>query len=196
MYGMTITHKESSPARNITSGMGKEVENVSIFVQNRHKNTRHNNRNRNLNKNCLWSSFDVLNMFPSINNKMGIESVKNILLNTDDNIPPAECIHELLELCLSCNNSNFNNQHYLQVDDGTAQGLRMSCSYSGLAMYSYNLKALSYIPSVKCWKHFCDDVFVFCEYSIDYLDNFFNFMSCMDSSEKDKLLYFVLPIMS
>ena len=48
------------------------------------------NWNRNLNQNCLWVSFDVVNMFLGIDNKMGIESVKDILLNRDDNIPPAE----------------------------------------------------------------------------------------------------------
>ena len=54
-------------------------------------------------------SFDVLNMFPSIDNKMRIESVKNILLNRDI-ILPSECIIEDLALCL-----NFNNQRYLDV---------------------------------------------------------------------------------
>ena len=60
-------------------------------------------------------------MFPSIDNKMGIESVKKILLNRDDDTPPAECIIEALQLFLNCNNLIFNNQHYWQVD-GTAQG--------------------------------------------------------------------------
>ena len=47
-------------------------------------------------------------MFPSIKNRMGTEAVKNILLNRDNNIPPAECIIEALVLCLNCNNSIFN----------------------------------------------------------------------------------------
>ena len=51
-------------------------------------------------QNCLLVSFNVVNMFRSIDNKMGIESAKNILLNRDDNIPPTECIIEALELGL------------------------------------------------------------------------------------------------
>ena len=43
---------------------------------------------------------------------MGMETVKNILLNGDDNTPPAQCIIEALELCLNCSNSDFNNQNY------------------------------------------------------------------------------------
>ena len=33
MYGMIQTHKESNPARIITSGSGTAVENLSIFVE-------------------------------------------------------------------------------------------------------------------------------------------------------------------
>ena len=97
------------------------MENLSIFVEKclfpevlkietRMQDTRHMlnivddlNRNGNLHENCLLVSFDVVNMFPSIENKMAIESVKNILLNRDDNTPPGECIIEALELCLNCN---------------------------------------------------------------------------------------------
>ena len=68
--------------------------------------------------------------------------MKITLLNRDGNIPPVECTVGALELSLNCNNSIFNNQHYLQVD-GFAQGPHMSCSYSDIAMYSYDLKALS-----------------------------------------------------
>ena len=118
-------------------------------------------------------------MFPSIDNKMGIESMKNILLNSGDIIPPAQCIIETLELCFKCNNSVCNNQHYLQVDD-TAEGAHMSSLYSDTANYSYDLKALSYVPAVKCWKRFRDDVHVLWEYSRDDLDNIISFMNSID----------------
>ena len=71
MYGMIKTHKESNPARIITSGSGKAVENLSIFVEKclfsevlkidtRMQDTQHMlnivddlNRNGNLHENCL-----------------------------------------------------------------------------------------------------------------------------------------------
>ena len=52
------------------------------------------NQNRNLDENCLLVSFDIVNILPRTNKKMAIESVNNILLNRDHNIPPAECIIE------------------------------------------------------------------------------------------------------
>ena len=153
------------------------------------------NQNRNLNENCLLVSFDVVHMFPSIDNKMGGESVKNILLHREDKTPPAKWIIDALELYLNCNNSIFNNQHYLQVDD-TVQGPHMTCSYNDVAKHSYNLKSLRYEPAVKCWKNFRDDVFVLWEHSRDDLQNFFNSMNSIDSSKKCNSLYLVLLIMS
>ena len=106
------------------------------------------NQDGKLHENCLLVSFDVVNIFHSINNKMGIESVKNILYcRCYDNIQSAECVTEASKLCLNYSKSVFNNQHYLQVD-GTAQGLHMSCSYCDIVMSSYGLKAFSYIPTI------------------------------------------------
>ena len=64
-------------------------------------------------------------MFPSIDNKSGLKSVHNILELRDSKFPPASCVIEVLDLCLSCNNSIFNKTNYLQTD-GTAQGTHMS----------------------------------------------------------------------
>ena len=54
---------------------------------------------------------------------------------------------------------------------------------SNIAMYSYDLEALSYVPAVKSWKRFRDVVFVLWEHSRDDLDKFFNFMNFIDSSK-------------
>ena len=137
----------------------------------RDKNHMLNIHNGNFYENCLLVSFDAVNVFPSINNKIGIKSVKNILLNRDNKLPPSECIIEALELRLNFNNSNVNKQHYLQMD-GTAQDPHMSYSYSDFAMYSYNLTALSYVLAIKCWKCFHDDVFILWEHFGNDLDFF------------------------
>ena len=49
-------------------------------------------------------------MCPSIDNKSGIEAVKNVLNNRESKNPPTECILETLRICLECNNSVFNNK--------------------------------------------------------------------------------------
>ena len=62
-------------------------------------------------------------------------------------------------MCLCCNNSIFNNTNYLQTD-GTAQGPHMCCSYTDLALASYDSQSLAFNLSPTTWKRFRDDVFV------------------------------------
>ena len=69
--------------------------------------------------NSVLVSFDIINMFPNIDNNLGLSSVKKYLNLCSKNIPPTNCLLEAFELCLSCNKSIFNNENYLQTD-GTA----------------------------------------------------------------------------
>ena len=50
--------------------------------------------------NTIWVSFNIINMFPNIDNKSGLNAVKSILLKRSANTPPVKCILEGLELCL------------------------------------------------------------------------------------------------
>ena len=65
--------------------------------------------NSNLYPESVLVSFDIINMFPSIDNKMEINSVKNLLDERACKYPPTQCVIEALGLCLSCNNSPFSN---------------------------------------------------------------------------------------
>ena len=89
--------------------------------------------NSNLSSSAIPVSFDVVNMFPSIDNNMGIASVRKYLDERESKDLPTDCVIEATELCLSCNNSVFNNTNYLQTD-GTAQRPYMLCSYADIAM--------------------------------------------------------------
>ena len=110
-----------------------------------------------LTEDSVLVSFDIVNMFPSIYNVSGLESVSEILENRETHFPPGGCILESLALCLECNNSVFNEKFYLQ-EDGTAVGRRMSCSYSDIIIYRFDLKLLSCTPKVLCWKSFRDNL--------------------------------------
>ena len=69
--------------------------------------------NLNLHPESVLVSFDIINMFPSINNKMGINYVKKFLDERACKDPLTQCVIEALELCLSCNNSVINNTNYI-----------------------------------------------------------------------------------
>ena len=95
-----------------------------------------------LTEDSVLVSFDIVNIFPSINNVSVIETVSEILENRETNFPPAKFILETLKLCLESKNSACNEKSYLQ-EDGTAMGSHMSCSYSNIVMYRFDLKILS-----------------------------------------------------
>ena len=84
-----------------------------------------------LTEDSVLVSFDIVNMFPSIDNVSGLEAVSETLENRETGFPPAESILEAL----------------LQ-EDSTAMGAHMSCSHSGIAMYRFCLSALSYTPKI------------------------------------------------
>ena len=163
MYGNVKTNQENNPVGVITSGYNTAVENVSIFVENvlfglaselpsRIKDNCHmlevidDINNSNLRSSAILVSFDVVNRFASIDNNMGIASVRKYLDEKECKDLPTDCVIEALELCLSCNNSVFNTTNYLQTD-GTAPGPHMSCSYADTAMAYHDRKALTYFLS-------------------------------------------------
>ena len=103
--------------------------------------------------NTILVSFDIINMFLNIDNKSGLDAVKSVLLKRPTNTSLVECILEGLQLCLTCNNSIFNNRNFLQTD-GTAQGPHMSCSNSDIAMSKFDTTALQYHFQSTLWKIF------------------------------------------
>ena len=61
----------------------------------------------------------------------------------------------------------------------------MSCSYSDIAMYRFDLKGLGYTPNVLCWKRF-RDIFAEWNHSLQELHKLFRFMNSIDTSGKIK----------
>ena len=133
MYGLVKTNKVGNPVKIITSGCATAIENLSIFVEKcLHsevlkieswvKDTPEMltiidnfNESNTLTSDCRLVSFDIINMFPSIDNISRLKAVKSILDARQDQFPPTTCIIEPLKLCLECNNSIFNNKHFATV---------------------------------------------------------------------------------
>ena len=65
--------------------------------------------NNTITDSSILVSFDIVNMFPSIDNISSFEAVSEILSNRESDFPPAECVLEDLNICLECNNSVFDN---------------------------------------------------------------------------------------
>ena len=66
-------------------------------------------------ENCVLVTFGVVNMFANIDNKSGLLSVKEALTDGNFDVDSTQCIVDTLEMCLTCSNSKFNHQHFLQA---------------------------------------------------------------------------------
>ena len=107
------------------------------------------NKSKTLTSDCRLVRFDIINMFRSIDNISGLRAVKSILDSRQDQFPPTTCVIEALKLRLECNNSIFNNKHFLQ-SDGTAQGPHISSSYSNIDIQYFDVKVLGYTRATIC----------------------------------------------
>ena len=144
------THKQNTPARLLTTGCNTAIENLSRFLEvhsapltthqrSRIRDTGHllelidEINEKGIPDGAILVSFDVVNMFPSIDNERGITTLQTAYNKRTIQKPSTLCLIEALRLCLYCNNSIFNGTNLLQTN-GTATGAPNSCSYSDLAV--------------------------------------------------------------
>ena len=106
----------------------------------------------------LLVSWDVVAMFPNIDNELGVTAVKNALDARSVKIPSTECILEAVVICLESNNCQFDNNNYVQ-QHGTAMGPKNACSYADLAMGVIDHKA-KFEGTIKpmLWLRYRDDI--------------------------------------
>ena len=91
MYGLVKTHKNDNPLQIITSGCNTAIQSLSIFVEkvlydiasnlpSRIKDTGHildiidKGNSSSLPTNSILVGFNIVNMFPSTDNKSGLKS--------------------------------------------------------------------------------------------------------------------------
>ena len=67
----------------------------------------------------LLVSWDVVSMFPNIDNQLGLTAVKKALDARENQLPSTNCILEAVEICLKSNHSDFKENFFLQIH-GTA----------------------------------------------------------------------------
>lgn len=80
-------------------------------------------------------SFDIANMFPSIESNRDVAAVKTAFDSRTNLSPSTEWIVEELKICLTNSNSTLGGQNLIQTNR-TGMGAAISCYYSGLAIPS------------------------------------------------------------
>ena len=139
-------------------------------------------------ENALLVSWDVVSMFPNIDNTLGISAVERALNSRSVKIPSTECITEAVEICLKSNNCQFGDRNYLQ-QHGTAMGPKNACSYADLAMGAINDKAKEDDIKPKLWWRYRDDIFDLWTQEESKLLEFTNDINSLYPTIKFELVY-------
>jgi hypothetical protein len=221
-FGNVKTHKKDNPVRLITSCCGTAIENLSAFTEHYLKplasglpsfvrdTTDLLNRIDSLNRlgplpdNTILVSWDVVGMFPNIDNNLGLTAVKKALNSRKTKIPSTNCILEAVKICLQCNNSQFRNNSYLQCH-GTAMGPKNACSYADLAMGEIDRLAKSGEIKPLFWWRYRDDILDFWTLGVEKLEEFTKYINnlyptikftCTHSNDKINFLDLTLHLVN
>ena len=207
-FGNVKSHKEGNPLRLITSCCGTAIERLSAFTEFYLKPLAQNlpsfvkdttdfiNKIEILNSEkgplppgCLLVSWDVVAMFPNIDNNLGISAVRKALDSRSDKFPSTDCIVEAIEICLQTNNCQFSGKNFVQKH-GTAMGPKNACSYADLAMGLIDEKAKSE-GAVKpmLWWRYRDDVFDIWPHGLPKLLEFTEYINSLYPTIKFELVY-------
>ena len=136
---------------------------------------------------AILVSFDVVNMFPNIDNERGLRTLQTAFNKRTIQNPSTQCLMEALRLCLYCNNSVFNGTNLLQTN-GTATGAPNSCSYSDLAVQPIDDAIYTAsdedFTELFYYGRYRDDCFVIWVGSIERLHEFHDFINTLDENLK------------
>ena len=206
-FGNIKTHKAGNPLRLITSCCGTAIENLSAFTEfylqplarklpSFIKDTTDLlNKLEDLNKSgpfptgTLLVSWDVVSMFPNIDNKLGLTAVRKALNARENKFPSTTCILEAVKICLKSNHSVFKENFFLQIH-GTAMGARNACSYVNLTMGEIDLNAKFSGPiKPSLWWRYRDDVFDLWQQGLPALHQFTDFINSLYPTIKFELVF-------
>ena len=212
-YGLIKTHNPNSPIRLITSGNGTAVENLSLFTEYflhpcvkkepqilidmtalLNKVTEINNKFSPFPAGTLLVLWDVISMYPSIDNKVGLAACKEALSGREHTFLSTECLPEAIKITLECNNSIFNKKHYRQ-NRSTAMGPHNACSYADLAMTTIDRRILDVnnrpddVLFPPDWSRFCDDCFSVRFESVPSLLKFTDWLNSLSNSIRFTVKY-------
>jgi len=123
----------------------------------------------------------VESLYTNIDNKDGLQAVREILLEYPDPSRPDEEFLELLEICLENNDFQFNGRWFLQLW-GTSMGKRFAPKYANIFLAHFEKKALAKCPNLpQAYFRFLDDLFLLWPHS---LEAFYQFLEIFNSQHR------------
>ena len=181
--------KQPPPGRPVVSANGCPTEKISEFVDSFVKpyvpiiksyikdTTDFLRKIRDIGRlpdNSIIATLDVTSLYTNIPNNEAIESVKKVLEThrRPTSNPKTDSLLKLLEMVLTMNNFQFNEENFLQVG-GTAMGTRVAPSLANIFMADFEDKYVyTYHTQPHIWLRYIDDVFCVWTKGNEALDQF------------------------
>ena len=202
-------HKENYPGRLISTGCGTYIENLSKLTAYEMKKCYNNLKwcikdvNHflrlidetnttdfiNQHEDIIHVSWDVVSMFPSIPEDIGMSECTALLNERDEGLS-TECVIEGLQITLNNNLTQFNDVMYRQAK-GAGMGPNNSCEYGDMAMNHFDKLINSEDAPYKLnlWARFRDDTYEPWTHGEEALHTFTTWMNTLSPSIKFTVKY-------
>ena len=129
-------------------------------------------RNIKIDKQAYLITLDVESLYTNIDNKDGLEAVREILKQHPDPDRPDKEFLEFLEICLNSNDFQFNQEWFLQIW-GTSMGKKFAPAYANIFMAHFEKQALAKCSKLpECYFRFLDDIFTIWTRTLQDFDAF------------------------
>ena len=127
-------------------------------------------------KDVIHVSFDVVSMFPSISECVGLEQCTQHLNKRSQPILfSTDCIIDALKITLNHNLTEFENVMYRQIK-GTAMGPKNACAYADVAMNAIDMMVNEgdWDPEYRpiFWGRYRDDIYIPWTHGLEKLESF------------------------
>ena len=135
---------------------------------------------------CLLVTLDVDSLYTNIDNEAGLTAVRSKMVSVQDPNLPIDQIIQLLDLCLSNNDFEFDGKFYLQIH-GTAMGKLFAPNYANIFMAQWEGEALAKSPlQPLIYLRFLDDIFILWQHGEQAFWKFFETLNSHTHSIKLK----------
>ncbi|XP_064464338.1 uncharacterized protein LOC135375592 [Ornithodoros turicata] len=191
-YMLPKIHKPGNPGRPIVSSNGTSTEKISTFVDHLLKDippkfpsyikdTNHFLQiisDIEVPTGSLLVTLDVTSLYTNIPHDDGIHATVVAYEKFSEKPYDSAVVETLISLILTCNNFEFDNRHYIQIN-GTAMGTKMAPNYANIFMGDLEGRFLSTCQlKPLIFKRFLDDIFMLWPHSEDsllsFIENFGN----------------------
>ncbi|KAG7489839.1 hypothetical protein JOB18_021555 [Solea senegalensis] len=131
-------------------------------------------------------TIDIDSLYTNIDIKEGIQSVNNIFSKNYDKKRPDKELLQLLEINLTRNDFEFNNEYFLQIK-GTAMGKKFAPAYANIFMADWEAGALRQCDKRPIYYYrYLDDIWGVWTHSEDDFKIFLNTLNNFNPSIKVK----------